>query len=158
MIEDELGRAERELRELPPGGEGAPERLAAALERAVAAYRRSPEEGEAVFSLPELLGELSETYEALVQPAQALEAMQQAMATADPERLVGQLVDLRQQSLEALARDADELQRRGEEFRAAPPPRPQRRPAGFDPVPSAHWSSAGAPLSPGDPRRRRSAR
>lgn len=196
----DLERAERDLYEALSAVNRSQDRLAKAYEDAIALCRSSPTAGAEVFELAELLGELSEAYEALGRPADALDAMRQAidagyrgqpdprcrlaeihlrsgnaeeahrifaevredtpddvwlynnagleyghagdqaralewlddglelaMDTHDPERLVDQLVDLRQQSLDALGRDADDLQRRGRAFLAAPPPRPSHR-------------------------------
>ena len=71
--------------------------------------------------------------------ARALEwfdpGLELAMATHDPERLVDQLADLRQGSLEALGREPDDLQRRARAFLADPPPR--RRFPGHPPDPTA---------------------
>ena len=50
-----------------------------------------------------------------------------AMATGDPEDLVEQLADLRDESLSELGRREDQLQRDAEEFLANPPPPPARR-------------------------------
>ena len=50
-----------------------------------------------------------------------------AMATGDPEGLVEQLADLRDESLSELGRREDQLQRDAEEFLANPPPPPGRR-------------------------------
>ena len=55
--------AERELEQATSARPQDPTRLAAALEQAVDACRRWPEAASGVFYLPELLGELSETYE-----------------------------------------------------------------------------------------------
>ena len=49
-----------------------------------------------------------------------------AMATGDPEGLVEQLADLREESLSGLGRREDQLQRDAEEFLANPPPPPPR--------------------------------
>jgi tetratricopeptide (TPR) repeat protein len=79
MIGTDLDHVERELREAWHSADRSHERLAAALEAAVAATRESPGMAAEVFDLTELLGELSETYEALGRPADALEVMQQAI-------------------------------------------------------------------------------
>ena len=50
-----------------------------------------------------------------------------AMASGDPEDLVEQLADLRDDSLSELGRREDQLQRDAEEFLANPPPPPPRR-------------------------------
>lgn len=200
MIGTNLDHVERELREAWHSANRSHEWLAAALEAAIALIRESPGTASEVFDLAELLGELSETYEALDRPADALEVMQQAidagyrsepdprcrfaeihlrsgnaeeahrifaevkedtpddvwlynnagleyghaddhvralawldpglelaMRSGDPERLVDQLLDLRQWSLDALGRDDDDLQRRGRAFLEAPPPPPRPR-------------------------------
>ena len=48
-----------------------------------------------------------------------------AMTTHDPERLVDQLADFRQRTLDALGREVDDRQRRARAFLADPPPRPR---------------------------------
>jgi len=50
-----------------------------------------------------------------------------AMATGDPEGLVEQLADLREESLSELGRRQDQLQRDAQEFLDNPPPPPGRR-------------------------------
>lgn len=82
--------------------------------------------------------------------ARALEwfdpGLELAMATHDPERLVDQLADLRQGSLEALGREPDDLQRLARAFLADPPPR--RRFPGHPPDPTAGPLPAHPPHRP----------
>ena len=74
-----------------------------------------------------------------------------AMATGDPEGLVEQLADLRDESLSELGRREDQLQRDAEEFLDNPPPPPGRRhrPPGTAPAaarpatPPTPWPPAG---------------
>jgi tetratricopeptide (TPR) repeat protein len=70
---------ERELEQAISARPQGPTRLAVALEQAVDACRRSPEAASGVFYLPELLGELAETYERLGRPDDALATMQAAI-------------------------------------------------------------------------------
>jgi tetratricopeptide (TPR) repeat protein len=57
------------------------------------------------------------------------EGLELAIGTGDPERLVGQMSDLRRESLAALGRDLDELEARADEFLAQPkPPKPAWQP------------------------------
>ena len=65
--------AERELEQATSARPQDPARLAAALEHAVDLCRRWPEATSGVFYLPELLGELAETYERLDRTDDALD-------------------------------------------------------------------------------------
>src|SRR5664279_659139 len=92
-----------------------------------------------------------------------------AMATGDPEGLVEQLADLREESLSELGRREDQLQRDAEEFLDNPPPPPGRRhrvpgtapaaarpatiPAVWPPAGSAVPATATAPTAQYTPRR-----
>ena len=76
------------------------------------------------------------------------EGLELAMRTGDPERLVGQLSDLRRECLDGLGRAEDDLQRRAAAFEP-----PQRRPA---PAACSPWwlpktppALAAAPAEPG---------
>ena len=71
--------AERELEQATSARPQDPTRLAAALEQAVDACRRWPQATSGVFYLPELLGELAETYERLGRTDDALATMQAAI-------------------------------------------------------------------------------
>src|SRR5512133_746257 len=71
--------AEHELEQATSARPQDPTRLAAALEQAVDSCRRWPEATSGVFYLPELLGELAETYERLDRPDDALATMQAAI-------------------------------------------------------------------------------
>jgi tetratricopeptide (TPR) repeat protein len=70
---------ERELEQATSARPQDPARLAAALEQAVDACRRSPGAASDVFYLPELLGELAETYERLDRSDDALATMRAAI-------------------------------------------------------------------------------
>jgi len=91
-----------------------------------------------------------------------------AMATGDPEGLVEQLADLRDQSLSELGRRQDQLQRDAQEFLDNPPPPPGRRhrapgttttarpatpPTAWPPAGSAVPATAPAPIARDTPRR-----
>ena len=65
--------AERELEQATSARPQDPARLASALEQAVDSCRHWPEATSGVFYLPELLGELAETYERLGRPDDALD-------------------------------------------------------------------------------------
>lgn len=64
------------------------------------------------------------------------EGLELAMRTDDPERLVGQLSDLRQDCLDDLGRPSDDLQRRG---------------VAYEPSGPTRWSSPVAPPAPAAP-------
>ncbi|HYN74168.1 MAG TPA: SEC-C metal-binding domain-containing protein [Nakamurella sp.] len=64
-----------------------------------------------------------------------------AMATGDPEGLVEQLADLREESLSELGRREDQLQRDAEEFLDNPPPPPGRRHRAVGTAPAAPRSA-----------------
>ena len=70
---------ERELEQATSARPQDPARLAAALERAVDACRRWTEAASGIFYLPELLGELAETYGRLDRTDDALATMQAAI-------------------------------------------------------------------------------
>jgi tetratricopeptide (TPR) repeat protein len=92
-----------------------------------------------------------------------------AMATGDPEGLVEQLADLRDESLSELGRREDQLQRDAEDFLANPPPPPAKRdrapgaasapapsatvPAVWPPAGSAGPAAAPSPIAQDTPRR-----
>ena len=94
-------------------------RYAAVLERAVQTCSADPAAAE-VLDLADLYLELATEYEALGRREAALnwltDGLRLALHTADPERLVNQLVDLRQQSLDGLGRPADALQEEATRF------------------------------------------
>ena len=68
--------AERDLEQATSARPQDPTRLASALEQVVDLCRRWPEATSGAFYLPELLGELAETYERLGRPDDALYTMQ----------------------------------------------------------------------------------
>jgi hypothetical protein len=70
---------ERELEQATSARPQDPARLAAALKRAVDMCRRMPEATSGVFYLPELLGELAESYERLDRTDDALSTMRAAL-------------------------------------------------------------------------------
>jgi tetratricopeptide (TPR) repeat protein len=74
-----LVNAERELEQATSARPQDPARLASALEQAVDTCRRWPDATSGIFYLPELLGELAETYERLGRPDDALATMQAAI-------------------------------------------------------------------------------
>jgi len=106
----ELAQVERELvaaESTRPRDEAA---LASALQRAIELCRSEPAADD-YFVLPELLGDLADTWEALGRPNDDID---------DPERLVGQLADLRLASLAAVGSEPDDLQATAEAFLAQP--------------------------------------
>ena len=114
-----VDRLERELYAAATARPRDSARYAAVLERAVRTCSADPEAAE-VLDLADLYLELATEYEALGRREAALnwltDGLRLALHTADPERLVNQLVDLRQQSLDGLGRPADALQEEATRF------------------------------------------
>ena len=73
------------------------------------------------------------------------EGLQVAMRSGDPDALVGQLADLRAESLSELSRPEDQVQRDAERFLAHPPAPPPRR---WTPPPAPHTHPAAPVTTP----------